>query len=174
VIRSANPTHSAAGIGPAAETMLAGHDETQAVGVGSPLDRLRQAGARVLMIGCGFESCTLLHLAEAYAEVPYLRLPCATFDPVALVVRGEGGIEERPMEIVPGCSRGFPKFEKAFRRQGLIRDGRVGKAKAMLCDMDPLFQAAVRLLRENPLGYLCDGPCATCQRRRERVDMAAD
>lgn len=169
VIRSESPTHSAAGIGKGAAEMLAGHARVQPVGQDSPLDRLRNAGAKVLLIGCGFESCTLLHLAEFYADVPYLHLPCAGFDPVATVALPNGHIEERPVEVIPGCSSGFPKFEAPFREAGLIRDGHVGKARAMLCDMQPVLHKAVELLRANPMGYLCDTYCATCSMRRERV-----
>lgn len=172
VIRSSNPTHSAAGIGKDAAEILAGHDRVQPVGEDSPLDRLRKAGGKVLLIGCGFESCTLLHLAEYYADVPYLHLPCAGFDPVAVIARPNGTLEERPIEVIPGCSGGFPKFEKAFRKAGLIRDGRIGKAKTMLCEMQPLLDAAVSLLRTNPMGYLCDRLCPTCTGRREQVREA--
>ncbi|MFO7976637.1 MAG: AAC(3) family N-acetyltransferase [Candidatus Hydrogenedentota bacterium] len=169
VVRSASPTHSAAGIGEGAAEILAGHDEVQPVAEDSPLDRLQKAGAKVLLIGCGFESCTLLHLAEYYAAVPYLHLPCAGFEPIARVALPNGQVEERPIEIIPGCSTGFPKFEKPFRKAGLIRDGRIGKARAMLCEMQPLLSTAVELLRANPMGYLCDTYCATCSMRRERV-----
>ena len=167
VIRSASPTHSAAGIGEGVEGFLAGHDRVQPVGEHSPLDKLQQAGAKVLLVGCGFESCTLIHLAEYYAQVPYLHLPCAGFEPVATVLLPGGNIEERPIEIVPGCSRGFPKLEKPLRKRGLIRDGRIGKARVMLCEMQPLLNAAVELLKANPAGYLCDTYCATCTSRRE-------
>ncbi len=173
VIRSASPTHSAAGIGEGAAEILAGHDRVQPVGEDSPLDRLQRTGAKVLLIGCGFESCTLLHLAEYYADVPYLHLPCAGFEPIATVLLPNGDVEERPVEVVPGCSRGFPKFEKEFRKRGLIRDGHIGKARAMVCDMQPLLNAAVELLRANPAGYLCHTACATCTRRREQVENMA-
>jgi len=168
VVRSASPTHSDAGIGHGAAELLAGHDRVQPVGKDSPLDRLQKAGAKVLLIGCGFESCTLLHLAEYYANVPYLYLPCAGFDSVGIVALPNGDVEERPVKIIPGCSRGFPKLERSFRKAGLIRDGQVGKARAMLCEMRPLLDAAVELLRARPMGYLCDTSCATCLLRRER------
>ena len=169
VIRSASPTHSAAGIGEGAAAILAGHDAALPVGRNSPLDRLQEVGAKVLLIGCGFESCTLLHLAEYYARVPYLHLPCAGFDPVAVRALPGGAVEEVPVEIIPGCSRGFPKFEAPLRQDGLIRDGRIGKARAMLCDMKPLLNAAIALLQTQPTGYLCDTSCATCWLRREQL-----
>ncbi|MBI5092778.1 MAG: AAC(3) family N-acetyltransferase [Candidatus Hydrogenedentes bacterium] len=169
VIRSLHPTHAIAGVGAGVRKILAGHEGTEAAGFGSPLGKLQQVGAKVLMAGCGFESCTLLHLAETYAQVPHLRLPQDDVIPIALARRGRR-IIEIPQHEMPGCSDGFPKFEPRLRALGLIRDGALGEGHAMLCEMKTLLDAAISMLKENPLGFLCDDKCATCDAaRREAV-----
>lgn len=68
-----HPTHSAAGLGPAAEDLLAGHitDRTPA-GPNSPFRRLRDSGGLILMLGCGLRPNTSMHGVEEIAEAPYL------------------------------------------------------------------------------------------------------
>jgi aminoglycoside 3-N-acetyltransferase len=165
VVRSRHPTHSLAGIGRHVGAILDGHDKVDAVGFGSPLDKLLQVSAKVLMTGCGFESCTALHLAEVYADAPYLRLSHYGIDPHALIRQGSG-IVEMPLGITPRCSNGFPKMEPRLQAAGLIRDGRLGAARAMLCPMERLVKAAVQAFRESPLSYLCDRDCLFCGHAR--------
>lgn len=165
VVRSRHPTHSVAGIGQEVESILEGHEHVDAVGFGSPLDKLQQRNGKVLMVGCGFESCTFLHLAEAYAKVPYLGLTHFGIQPVGVVRKGRE-IREVPLGVVPRCSRGFPKMEPKMRAGGVLRDGELGEAHAMLCSMRPLMDAAVQAFREDPLGYLCERECLFCHHAR--------
>ncbi|MBN2311355.1 MAG: AAC(3) family N-acetyltransferase, partial [Candidatus Hydrogenedentes bacterium] len=134
VTRSLQPTHSNAGIGADVDRILGDHADFEPVGVGSPLDKHYLANDKVLLIGCGFESCTALHLAETYAQVPYLgRFPNPD-DSIALT-RTSGTVREIPIRERPGCSTGFPKFEPRLRAEDLIRDGRLAEAPVMLCEM---------------------------------------
>lgn len=63
-VRSAHPQTSFAAVGARAAELLADHDEDCHLGERSPLARLYAAGARVLLIGVGYEVCSALHLAE--------------------------------------------------------------------------------------------------------------
>lgn len=62
--RSAHPRMSFAARGPAAAALTSGHALDFALGETSPLARLEEAGARVLLLGVGFDVCTAFHLAE--------------------------------------------------------------------------------------------------------------
>lgn len=64
VLRSNHPTSSLAAWGGQAETIL--HDQSleDPFGENSPLARLYDLEAKVLLLGVTFESCTILHLAE--------------------------------------------------------------------------------------------------------------
>ncbi|HLL91647.1 MAG TPA: AAC(3) family N-acetyltransferase [Solirubrobacteraceae bacterium] len=45
-------------------------------GPGSTLERLVMAGAKILRLGADYDTVTLLHLAEYYAELPFKRRVC--------------------------------------------------------------------------------------------------
>lgn len=64
VLRSNHPTSSLAAWGTRAETILQDQPLEDPFGENSPLARLYDLEARVLLLGVSFESCTILHLAE--------------------------------------------------------------------------------------------------------------
>ncbi|MDH6584459.1 aminoglycoside 3-N-acetyltransferase [Streptomyces sp. SAI-133] len=63
-VRSAHPQTSLAAIGPRAGELLAGHDPHCHLGERSPLAKLYDADAQVLLLRVGFEVCSAFHLAE--------------------------------------------------------------------------------------------------------------
>lgn len=71
--RSAHPQTSFAALGPAAGRLLAGHRPDCHLGEDSPLARLYEADARVLLLGTGYATCTAFHLAEYRTPAPPLR-----------------------------------------------------------------------------------------------------
>ncbi|GAA2589688.1 BA2930 family N-acetyltransferase [Dactylosporangium fulvum] len=75
VLRSNHPTVSFAALGPLAERITAGHTLDDGLGEGSPLARLYELDAWVLLLGVGHDNNTSLHLAEYRAKAPkrYLR-----------------------------------------------------------------------------------------------------
>ncbi|WP_433083418.1 aminoglycoside N(3)-acetyltransferase [Dactylosporangium sp. CA-052675] len=68
--RSAHPTVSFAALGPLAEHVTAGHDLDDGLGESSPLAKLYEADAWVLLLGVGHDNNTSLHLAEYRADAP--------------------------------------------------------------------------------------------------------
>ncbi|MGW0820157.1 AAC(3) family N-acetyltransferase [Streptomyces sp. NPDC002845] len=68
-VRSGHPQTSCAGLGPRAAELLTGHDPHCLLGERSPLARLYEARAQVLLLRVGFEVCSAFHLAE-YRTVP--------------------------------------------------------------------------------------------------------
>lgn len=69
-LRSAHPDASLAAVGPHAAALTAHHPRDDAYGPGTPLARIVAAEGQVLMLGAPLESLTLLHHAEALADVP--------------------------------------------------------------------------------------------------------
>ncbi len=67
--RSDHPQTSFAALGPMAEVITSGHALDCHLGDDSPLARLRDLGADVLLLGVGWEVCTAFHLAEYSAEL---------------------------------------------------------------------------------------------------------
>lgn len=62
--RSGHPQTSFAAIGPRAEALMAGHQLESPLGDESPLARLEEVDARVLLLGVGMTRNTSFHLAE--------------------------------------------------------------------------------------------------------------
>ena len=62
--RSHHPVDSFLAHGPMARALLADHPIGHSLGQGSPLGKLYQHGAKVLLLGANFGSCTAFHLAE--------------------------------------------------------------------------------------------------------------
>lgn len=67
VLRSDHPTSSFAAWGAAAEAVVVKQSLDDPFGEGSPLAKLYDLHAHVLLLGVGFDTCTALHLAERRA-----------------------------------------------------------------------------------------------------------
>ncbi len=68
VRRSYHPQVSFCAMGPMAEEITSEHDLTPQFGEYSPLGKLYAAKAKVLLIGCGYESCSCFHMGESMAS----------------------------------------------------------------------------------------------------------
>ncbi len=67
-MRSEHPTESFAAMGPLADQIVAGHRFEDGLGESSPLAKLYELDAHVLLLGVGHENNTSLHLAEHRAD----------------------------------------------------------------------------------------------------------
>ncbi|MEU9091755.1 AAC(3) family N-acetyltransferase [Streptomyces sp. NPDC048428] len=68
--RSAHPQTSFAALGPLAGHVVADHHPDCHLGEDSPLARLHELRAQILLLGTGFASCTAFHLAEYRVPSP--------------------------------------------------------------------------------------------------------
>jgi aminoglycoside 3-N-acetyltransferase len=161
--RSRHPTHSFAAMGPLATEILAGHENVETLGRGSPLWKVQQRDGWVLLIGCDHRASSMIHVAEETTNVPYLDRTR-----VAQVLRGN----ELHDVIVrrPGCSNGFNAIDPWLRDMGLISETNVGAAKLMLMRSGSVFAVASGLLARDPGALLCNMPgCERCTWARERI-----
>jgi aminoglycoside 3-N-acetyltransferase len=78
-VRSNHPQASFVAVGARAAELMATHELDSHLGDGSPLGALERVGARVLLMGVGFDVCTAFHLAEYRAPVPKTEHGCAMF-----------------------------------------------------------------------------------------------
>ena len=69
-IRSDHPQTSFCAIGPSARWLMAGHQIDCQLGERSPLRKLEETGARVLLLGVPFSKTTAFHLAEYRLDNP--------------------------------------------------------------------------------------------------------
>jgi aminoglycoside 3-N-acetyltransferase len=126
-IRSAHPQTSFAAIGPLAGSLLSGHALDSQLGEESPLARLEDVDAKILLLGVGFERCTAFHLAEY--RLPrrlYRKLSCAVLD------RGGGRrwVDYVGLRLDAGD---FATLGAEFEaRSGVVVTGDIGSSEARL------------------------------------------
>src|SRR5205823_2709915 len=153
VARSDHPTHPMAGFGPDAANILREHRPLNVFGVGSPLWRLWQRKAWVMLIGCDHRSNSMIHVAEEFVGVTYLKRTR-----VGRLIRN--GVEESIEVRRPGCSESFNVMDAALRRTRAIVDARIGLSNLMLMRSMDLVRAASEMLRSDPTALLCPpGQC---------------
>ncbi|MFF1443961.1 aminoglycoside N(3)-acetyltransferase [Streptomyces sp. NPDC058295] len=120
-LRSAHPQTSFAALGARAAELVEGHAPDCRLGEHSPLARLEKAGARVLLLGAGYATCTSFHLAE-------YRIPA----PLVGVGRpGPGGTWEVVTEVSIDSDR-FDELGHDFERDRDVVRGTVGAADVRL------------------------------------------
>ncbi|WP_305788152.1 aminoglycoside N(3)-acetyltransferase [Symbioplanes lichenis] len=127
--RSAHPLTSFAAIGPRAAELMAVHELSSLLGDRSPLAALERSGAKVLLLGVGYESCTAFHLAET-------RLPGLPVVELTAAVRTERGREWVAYESIGLDAGDFDLLGKAFESDcgegGVLSRGMVGAAPSRL------------------------------------------
>ncbi|WP_149180008.1 AAC(3) family N-acetyltransferase [Streptomyces sp. TRM49041] len=127
-VRSAHPQTSFAALGPYAEKVVAGHRRDNHLGEDSPLARLYELDARILLLGAGFAACSAFHLAEYRVPAP----PRRTY---RCVVRDRAGVRRwwayQDVDLADGD---FDALGADLERSGAVavRTGRVGAAECRL------------------------------------------
>jgi aminoglycoside 3-N-acetyltransferase len=158
--RSDHPTHAVAGIGPLAHDILADHEQHHPFGDDSPLWRLWQRNAWVLLIGCRHNSSSMIHVAEERAGVPYLN---RTRTQKIVTPDGLRDVTLRR----PNCSNSFNRIDAPLRAKGQIIDGDLGPSHLMLMRSQDIVTTAIDMLRDDPYALLCDaGTCPVCDEAR--------
>jgi len=148
--RSANPEASCAAIGAKAAWLAADHPMNYGYGPGSPLEKLCQAGGKVLLLGAPLNTVTLLHYSECLAEVPDKRIvhysePILRDGKTVWVDVEEfdtNGIRPNPGEY-------FNNIMKNYITSGQRASGIVGAAQSYLFDAADLATFAARWMERN-------------------------
>jgi aminoglycoside 3-N-acetyltransferase len=146
-VRSRHPQTSFCAVGPAAADLMRVHHLRSHLGEQSPLAALEAAGARTLLLGVGYESCTALHLAEYRLNRPPVmqRYRC-------YVQHGSGGRKRWEFRAPLLDATRFTEIGSELDRTGSARRGRVGDAEARLLPIRPAVQLAVEWMNHNPTG----------------------
>jgi aminoglycoside 3-N-acetyltransferase len=139
-VRSDHPQVSFAARGPEAEAITSGHRLEHSLGEGSPLARLYERDAEVLLLGVGYDSCTSLHLAEyRTGNAPAARLGA----PITV----DGRREWVWYDDIDLRSEVFEELGRDFERERAVGVGRVGSAEARLFSQRAAVDFAVDWLR---------------------------
>ncbi|MEU6632584.1 AAC(3) family N-acetyltransferase [Streptomyces parvus] len=143
--RSAHPQTSFAGLGPGAARLLAGHRPDCHLGEDSPLARLYEADARILLLGTGYATCTAFHLGE-------YRMPGPPRRSYRCVVASRGVRRWWEYEDVALDDGDFADLGAAFEEaaaEGDVRAGRVGAAECRLVRLRSAVDFATIWLKEH-------------------------
>ena len=139
-LRSAHPHASFTAIGPGSERIVADHPLGCHLGERSPLRRLEDAGARVLLLGTGWGPCTAFHLAEYRQPDPPRRQYTCVLDNGA----GRAWVTFEDVDLHDGD---FAQLGTDFEAAGggaVVARGTVGAARSMLFPL----RAAVRFAQD--------------------------
>ncbi len=127
--RSAHPQVSIGALGPDASWLTRDHEPTCHHGEQSPLPRLEQLDARILLLGVGWKRCTAFHLAE------YRQLHPPTREYSCAVTTAQGRRWVRYRDVVLDDSS-FAELGKDLERSS-------GPGRSVICG--PVGQATARL-----------------------------
>ncbi|MGH4027457.1 aminoglycoside N(3)-acetyltransferase [Actinomycetota bacterium Odt1-20B] len=141
-LRSAHPQASFAALGPAAATITSGHALDSGFGEHSPLAQLEKAGARVLLLGVGYASCTAFHLAQYRIAGPRTENSFAITTP-----QGRQWTTVREPDTP---SDRFAELGAAFERDTEVVRGSVGAAASRLFPLADAVAYAERWLPGHP------------------------
>lgn len=133
-LRSAHPQTSFAALGPRAAEVTEGHATDCRLGEHSPLARLESLGARVLLLGAGYDACTGFHLAEY--RIPAPRVKVGRPGPTGWEVVTEVSID----------SDRFDELGYDFERDRPVVRGKVGAADVRLFPLADAVAYAERWL----------------------------
>ena len=151
--RSAHPDASMVAVGPLAARLTEPHRLGEALGKGSPIDRFVEIGGRVLLLGAPLDSVTVLHYAEAIADIPGKRrvtyeMPILGPDGQTVWQRAEdfdsNGILDR--FAIEGQPDAVETIATAYAALGRHREGRVGSAHCRLIEARDIVAFGVAYL----------------------------
>jgi aminoglycoside 3-N-acetyltransferase len=143
-MRSEHPQMSFAAVGRYAEQITAGHALDGGMGEGSPLARLYDLDATVLLVGTGHANNSSFHLAEYRVPAPRRRQTAAA----VITSRGREWIVYDDVDL---DSDDFETLGAAFDPSGRTRFGRIGTADSRLfAQRDAVDFAVEWLRRERP------------------------
>lgn len=152
VIRSLHPTHSVAALGKDAKDYISGDDQFD-----TPCARngcwgkLYDRKAKVLFLGCSLKKNTFLHGVEEWHQIPNRLME----KPRNLkVVKEDGKIIDRPLRghhsTVGDVSQNYDKMLEPFISLGIAKQGLIGDAESVLCDVVGMAELTSKLLKKDP------------------------
>jgi aminoglycoside 3-N-acetyltransferase len=135
-LRSDHPQVSFAALGRHAASVTGGHQMSNALGESSPLGAIYRLDGKVLLLGCGHDSNTSLHLAEWRQKSPARAVTGAS------VRRTDGTSEWISWTDIVANADDFEQIGAAFEVAVGLSTGQVGDATARLTPQRPLVDFA--------------------------------
>ena len=143
-IRSDHPARSVCAWGKYAEYLTKEHTLSNIFGEGSPIAKLYELDAKVLLLGVGYDKNTSIHLADSRAEYPG-KHECVEHS--AILENGVRVFKEYSTLYVD--SEDFEEIGVAFELECSFKCGKVGDADAKLMNQRELVDFSVRWIEKN-------------------------
>ena len=140
--RSYHPQVSFVARGPEAKVLLENHDLTPGFGKQSPLYRLYEKNAKVLLLGVGYGNCTCMHLGETWLENP------KWVDTGASMMQDKKATWVSFREIDYN-DEDFEEIGKDYEKEHHIQIGKVGQGEARLLEMQSITDFAYQWMQKN-------------------------
>jgi aminoglycoside 3-N-acetyltransferase len=151
-IRSLHPTHSVCGVGPAAEELLAGHEQDDTpCGPCSPFRRILDREAKIVMLGCGLGPNTAMHALEEFVEPPYLFGDTCEYQ--ITTAAGKQYSKKYRTHDFEGWNQRYDRVS-LLSETNLFVTGAVLDASAFVINTKELKRSVLSKLREDPLFFV--------------------
>lgn len=142
VIRSNHPQVSFCALGQKANEILKDHPLTPQFGKESPLGKLYNLNAKVLLLGVDYDSCTSFHLAECLSSEMGMKR-------YGTPQRINGKREWVWFDDYDYDSEDFNNIGSAFELEHHVKLGKVGQSESRLFHIKPAVSFAYRYLKNN-------------------------
>jgi aminoglycoside 3-N-acetyltransferase len=152
VRRSSHPYFSFAALGPKAQQITEAHALEQPLGEASPLARLYDLNASILLLGVSFDRCTAFHLAEHRA------FPKATLEIEGSPVMEDGARHWKNYYVPPYDTEFFENIGEQLSAQGLVTIGQAGSAACCYMGVRQVVDFATEWLSAFARGIPVDLP----------------
>lgn len=143
-IRSDHPARSVCANGKHAKYLTKNHDLSNIFGDGSPIARLYELDAKVLLLGVGYDKNTSIHLADVRAVYPS-KHDCTEYS--AVMENGERVWKKYDTLFVDG--EDFEDIGKAFEEECSVNIGKIGNAEIRLMKQRDIVDFAVKWIENN-------------------------
>jgi aminoglycoside 3-N-acetyltransferase len=165
-IRSSHPTNSYAAIGGKADYLLGDHNHESAAY--SPYSRLADIDGKILIIGLNYRLIGIRHEAQSRAGL-LSRIPPYT----GALFFDESGVERVFVRRdLGGCVARLPDMIENLKEAGIVTEGSVGRARAVVVPARESLDIMTDLLQRNPERYLCDSArCLWCRETERRLHL---
>jgi len=161
-VRSLRPVHSITAIGAKAAELCAGHEDAETnCGDGTPYTKLRDMGAKIVLVGVDMNRNTTLHTLEDLMDAPYLvervvDMPTYVKDYVG---------KKMILKKFPPGHRDFLRFTPVLRENGALTETKIGSAVVKIIDVKKMFEVGLDVLGNDINFFLCDNEnCPDCNK----------